>query len=79
MPAMAISTPWILGEVSRIGGVVNITLCLPHGANAPEETRFPAAYDVPMTVVDGQVPLPPYDAPPADDEQLPEPELEVTP
>lgn len=40
-------------------GVICLTLKLPHGDSAPEETRFPAAYDVAMDV-DGEVPVPPY-------------------
>lgn len=79
IPPDAISNKWIIGGVFRQGGDINLTLVLPHGANAPIETRFPEAYDVPITVTDGPVPLPPYDAPPADDVQLPEPEPEVMP
>lgn len=62
LPAAAISHRWIGGEVSRIDGEISITLVLPHGANAPNETRYPAAFHLPMTVTDGDVPLPPYDA-----------------
>lgn len=45
------------GVVTRAGGVVEVTILLPHGANAPQETRFPA----PVLVESGPVPLPPYD------------------
>ncbi|MFM5266242.1 hypothetical protein ACET9V_08340 [Aeromonas caviae] len=80
LPAAAIDSQWIASDVTRTGGEISLTLCLPHGANAPHETRFPAAFDVPITVTAGPVPLPPYDAPPAvDDVQLPEPWPEVTP
>lgn len=79
LPAAAILNLWVLGDVERIDGDIHLTLILPHGPNAPYETRFPSAYSDPMTVVDGPLPLPPYDAPPADDTQLPEPELEVMP
>ena len=52
---------WILGTPVREGGVWQVTLILPHGPEAPEETLFPAAIDMEK---DGEVPLPPYDAPP---------------
>lgn len=64
LPAAAIDSPWIASDVTRVGGEISLTLCLPHGANAPHETRFPAAFDVPMTVMVGHVPLPPYEAEP---------------
>jgi hypothetical protein len=71
---------WITGDVSRVSGEICLSLLLPHGANAPEETRFPAAYSIPLIIADGPVPLPPYDAPPVvDDVQLPEIEPEVMP
>jgi len=77
LPAAAIQSIWVVGNVTRVDGEIQLTLCLPHGPNAPHETRFPTAYSEPMTVVDGPVPLPPYDASPADDMQLPGPEPEV--
>lgn len=62
LPAGAIDSPWILGDVSRIGGDIHLTVVMPYWGNAPKEARFPAAYSVPMTVLEGDVPLPPYDA-----------------
>ncbi|MFB0774316.1 hypothetical protein [Aeromonas salmonicida] len=64
LPAGAVDSPWLQGAVSRISGDIHLTLVLPHGSNAPHETRFPAAFDTPMTMVDGEVPLPPYDTEP---------------
>jgi hypothetical protein len=59
LPADAIPSGWFAGPVERVGGVLHVTLILPHGANAPQETRFPA----PITITgDGPVSLPPYDA-----------------
>ena len=60
LPNEAINNKWIAGDAHRIDGEIHLTLALPHGATAPQETRFPAAYDVPMTVSSGAVPLPPY-------------------
>ena len=58
LPLEAIQSDWFAGDVHRIDGVLHVTLTLPHGANAPEETRFPA----PMTLTgDGPVDLPPYE------------------
>ena len=53
--------PWIIGEVRRVKGELQLELLLPHGADAPEETRFPAMLEV---TEDGPLPLPPHDAPP---------------
>jgi hypothetical protein len=57
--------PWILDAVIRhetgADRGLELSLLLPHGANAPAETRFPA--DLVVTE-DGPVALPPYDAPP---------------
>jgi len=64
LPAAAIDSQWIASDVTRTGGEISLTLCLPHGANAPHETRFPAAFDVPITVTAGPVPLPPYETEP---------------
>lgn len=65
-------SPWIIGEVRRQDGVLQISLLLPHGGAAPDETRFPQ----PLLVTgDGEVPLPPHDMPPEDgppEEQPPE-------
>ena len=58
LPADAIDSPWIAGDVTRTDGALHITLRLPHGANAPEETRFPEPIIDPS---DGEVALPPYE------------------
>lgn len=51
---------WIVGQPEQVNGAWHVTIVLPHGAEAPEATRFPA----PITVTaDGPVTLPPHDAP----------------
>lgn len=61
LPAAATGCDWIVGDVTRTGGVLHLTLILPHGGNAPYETLFPA----PLTLTgDGPVDLPPTDLPP---------------
>lgn len=62
LPTGAVSCEWIIGPVQRIDGEIHLTIKLPHGANAPQETRFPAALHEAMTVTEGLVPLPPYAA-----------------
>ena len=58
LPASAINSPWFTGNVDRAGGDLSLTLILPHGADAPESTRFPE----PIVVTDdGIVALPPYE------------------
>ena len=52
----------IASDITRDSqGHINLTILLPHGSNAPEETRFPVAYDTPIVINSGDVPLPPYD------------------
>ena len=64
LPPGAVDSDWIRGEVVRVDGEIHLMLALPHGANAPQETRVPAARNTPITIVDGLVPLPPHDAMP---------------
>ena len=50
---------WLVSDVTRIGGELHLTLILPHGARAPQETLFPA----PLTVTkNGPVKLPEFNA-----------------
>ncbi|MBS3183767.1 hypothetical protein JIQ88_01560 [Pseudomonas sp. PCH44] len=58
LPASAISSPWFTGSVDRVGGELSLTLILPHGADAPQSTRFPEPI---VTTNDGIVALPPYE------------------
>jgi hypothetical protein len=60
LPHGAIDSKWFVGKVYRINGQIELTILLPHGSNAPHETRFPN----PITVTtDGVVDLPPYNIP----------------
>lgn len=55
LPSGAIESDWIVGDVERINGVINLALLLPHGPNPSQEVAFPA----PLTVTqDGEVVLP---------------------
>ena len=55
LPAEAISSEWVVGDVSRIDGVVHLTLRLPHGPNPRQAVAFP----VPINVTrDGPIVLP---------------------
>jgi hypothetical protein len=60
LPGDAVDCQWLVGDVERIDGKLQLTLLLPHGSNAPEATRFPAPIIDPP---DGEVLLPLYDAP----------------
>lgn len=51
-------------------GVIHLTLMMPHGANAPEETRFPAAFAEAMDIDSGNIPVPPYDEEASEDAGL---------
>lgn len=50
------ASPWIVSAM-RAGGAWEVTLLLPHGADAPEATRFPAPV---VLDGDGPVALPPF-------------------
>ena len=55
LPRDAVACDWLAGNVTRSGGVLHLTLILPHGADAQPETLFPAA----LTLTgDGPVALP---------------------
>lgn len=58
LPPEAMNAPAFTSGVERVNGVLVFTLRLPHGANAPEATRFPEAI---LVTQDGPVTLPPYD------------------
>ncbi|KZY29275.1 hypothetical protein A3731_26670 [Roseovarius sp. HI0049] len=56
LPKEAIACEWIAGPVERDeAGLLTVPLLLPHGANAPEVTRFP---DPIKLTADGPVALP---------------------
>jgi hypothetical protein len=48
--------PWLISDVVRQGGRLEVVLILPHGADAPEATLFPEPL---LVAVDGPVTLPP--------------------
>lgn len=59
LPRAAVACGWLASDITRTDGMLQLTINLPHGANAPPETRFA----VPITLTaDGPVSLPPYDA-----------------
>lgn len=57
LPREAVACEWFASDIERIGGVLRLTLILPHGANAPHETRFPE----PIDATDGPIALPAYE------------------
>ncbi|WP_109468530.1 hypothetical protein [Albibacillus kandeliae] len=68
LPNSAVACAWLASDVERVAGVLHLSLILPHGADAPEETRFPA----PLIVTeDGPVALPP------NSNTIPEPESDA--
>lgn len=58
LPADACLPEAFFGDITRGEHGIELTVVLPHGANAPYERRFPGPI---ITVVDGPVELPPYD------------------
>jgi hypothetical protein len=59
LPREAVACDWLASDITRQGGSLQMTILLPHGANAPEETRHPAPL---VLTANGPVALPPYDA-----------------
>ncbi|MGE8436844.1 MAG: tail fiber assembly protein [Pseudomonas palmensis] len=55
LPADAVSCPWICRAVERINSDLVLTITMPHGADASEQSRFPA--DI-INPPDGRVSLP---------------------
>lgn len=51
----AIDSDWIGSDVSRVGDVINITVRLPHGSDAPQSARFPQSI---LVAQNGPVMLP---------------------
>lgn len=63
LPKAAVSCAWLASDIERQDGQLHLTLILPHGANAPDQTLFPAPIQL---SADGPVDLPAYDAAPED-------------
>lgn len=61
LPASAIDNPWVSSSVERVDGVIQLSLLIPHGPDAPDETRFPSNFDTFLTAGDGPVPIPAYE------------------
>ena len=55
LPRKAIDCKWIVSDVNRVNGEIELTILLPHGANASHEARFPEPI---VKNDDGQVVLP---------------------
>ena len=57
LPQDAVACDLLASDVTRVDGVLHLTLVLPHGQNAPPETLFPSPIDL---FVDGEAKLPPH-------------------
>lgn len=55
LPREAIDCEFIVSDVNRINGEIELTILLPHGANASHEARFPEPI---VMTTNGQVVLP---------------------
>ena len=59
LPRDAVLGDWLASDVARVGNDISLEVVLPHGSNAPIETRFPN----PITVAqNGLIALPPYNS-----------------
>lgn len=58
LPREAVGCDWLASDIERVDNVLHLSLILPHGANAPQDTLFPQ----PITLTaDGPVALPAYE------------------
>nr|WP_054886642.1 hypothetical protein [Pseudomonas sp. NBRC 111130] len=64
LPREAILSDWFPGDANRVDGVLSLTIRLPHGPYAPEETRYPKPIIVEAA---GPVSLPTFGEPPVVD------------
>lgn len=55
LPASAVDNEFVVGDVERVDGDIEITILLPHGANPSQEVAFPKPI---VVAVDGDVELP---------------------
>ena len=65
LPREAIDSDWFAGPVERIGGVLHVSLILPHGPHAPDATRVPAPLEIEG---DGSVVVPAWAEPAEEDD-----------
>ena len=57
LPKEAVDCEWLASDVERVAGALHLTLILPHGGTAPQDTLFPVPIIDPP---DGPVKLPAY-------------------
>lgn len=43
LPASATDCPFLVGNIERVGGILRLSLILPHGPNPSQAAAFPAA------------------------------------
>jgi hypothetical protein len=55
LPREAVGCEFIVSDVNRVNGEIELTILLPHSANASHEARFPQPINM---TTDGQVVLP---------------------
>ena len=68
LPRSAITSDWFAGDVARDeAGELTVPVILPHGADAPEATRFPEPL---IDVPEGPVALPLYETPEPEEEPV---------
>ncbi len=63
LPRAAVACDWLASDVERIGGVIHLTLVLPHGPipwPAPPEAQVVTHPEPIMVSEDGPIPLPSY-------------------
>ncbi|WP_054302689.1 hypothetical protein [Gemmobacter sp. LW-1] len=63
LPREAVNCDWLASEVTRIGGVIHLTLLLPHGPipwPAPPESRVVTHPEPILVTTDGPILLPDY-------------------
>lgn len=60
LPIEAMGSKWIASSVERIDGEIHLTIVIPHGPDAVDETLTPVNFETYLAVTDGVVPIPAY-------------------
>lgn len=63
LPRAAVHCDWLVSDIERRDGTLYLSLILPHGACAPQETLFPAPL---ILLADGDIALPAHSLPEED-------------
>ena len=62
-PFTSFDCSWLGSDVTRLDGEIYVTVIIPHGSDAPQETLFPANFTSYLQITEGPLPIPLYENP----------------